>query len=187
MSADEREDYLHVTDLIEQADNLVDRAGQFEDLLQGPAIYLADINTGFRYAVGYRKEAFRQLELEVSQRNLAFQPRINALDTLMFKLATGKRDLNEASRRALIICGGLYVVGTRIFAVNEGRNAHYLVLRYPNAERGGHLLRPACATPNGALTADARESLIAQVLQMDRVFYPERFLSVRSAVPRLKP
>jgi hypothetical protein len=176
MNTDEREDYRHIIDLLPQAGNLGEKAN-FDDPLEQPAICLADIETGFRYAIGYRKEAFRQFEREIVQRNLAFQPRINALETLISELTTGKRELNETSRSALIVCSGLYIVGTRIYAVNEGRDAHYLVVRYPNAQESGYfLLRPACAAPQrGSLTADERESVIAEVLHLDRTFHPQRF------------
>ena len=118
MNADELKDYHHIIDLFTQADSLADRAGFSESPLKQPAIVLADMNTGFRYPISYRDEAFKQLEGEVIRRNLGFQPRINALETLLHRITAGRRELSETSRRALIVCAGLYVVGTRIYAVN---------------------------------------------------------------------
>jgi hypothetical protein len=155
----------------------VDGARFQVDVAGGAAIYLVDIESGRIVLVTLKRGSLEEFADKVSQLKIPFSEVCNHFGTLFTWLVEGRTDLIGEVRNDLATAAGIYVVGTQSYAAGMPRMTfpQFLVIRLPDQEVGGHLLRPVPLIKATPMTPEDLIVVVNETLARDRERHPARF------------
>lgn len=142
----------------------------------GPTIYFVDVDSASLYVVGLVSDGIQILQEKTHRMAFSFDAVCDALGTLLGELGSGEASMNSETRGALSVGAGLYIAGTRSYSIGVAQGwRQYVVLRYRDHSKGGHLLRPNPLGTNRPLSPSEIEVVAGQILATDMHNHPERF------------
>jgi hypothetical protein len=155
----------------------VDGAHFHVDVAGGAALYLCDMEAGQLLLVTLRRGALEQFAEKVRAVGVSFEEACNCLGSLFTELVHGRLALAGATKNDLAIAAGIYIVGTQSYAVGmpKMRLPQFLVIRHPDREVGGHMLRPVPLIKETPMSPDELVHVVNETLARDRARHPARF------------
>jgi hypothetical protein len=147
------------------------------DVAGGAALYLIDIESARIVLVTLKRGALEDLARKVAALGVPFDEACNHFGTLFTWLIEGRTERLGADKNDLAVAAGVYIIGTQSYAVGMPRMTfpQFLVLRLPDREHGGHMLRPVPLIKAIPMTPEELVEVTNTTLQRDREKHPARF------------
>jgi hypothetical protein len=152
------------------------------DNLEGPAFYLCDLVTVQLIVVATAKGVFDLAEEHKRNEGFAFQTICDCFGSLYTDITEARIKLDMDVSNLLAIAVAMYISGTQghKHVVEQGRaDMHYLVIRHWDYLSNTWMLRPVPIAPKPYYPPEIIESIVDEVLSIDRQNHPQRFKSAK--------
>jgi hypothetical protein len=150
---------------------------QADEHLEGTAVYFCDLDTNELIALELVEDAIERLN-EAPETKLPFNQVASALSTLVGEIATGALPFDRNSRNLLCAGVALYLINSEPYRIAQAQSppfTQFLVVRYPDVNRGDYVLRVLPLMGTSALDPLTISDLSNHLLNIDRGTHPERF------------
>jgi hypothetical protein len=143
----------------------------------GPAIYICDVQTGRTLVLETKGSVLQELSEQADINEASYLQVRAALDILVGDLLDSTAAIHPDTRRGVILGAAFCITETRGFNITKHHRAEvqHLLLRYPDAVTGGHVLTPMPMFKLHPIAATALNATATHVLDSERLNFPERF------------
>lgn len=147
----------------------------------GAALYLCDVNSGRTLVLETRQAALQTLCDQTDMDEVLHRQIHDALSMLLEDLLDSPQGIHPDTRRGVILAAALCITSTRGFHITKhhGANLQHLLLRYPDAEKGGHVLTPMPLFKAHPIPAAELNAAATHVLMSEQLNFPGRFAKGR--------
>jgi hypothetical protein len=143
----------------------------------GPAIYICDVNSGRVLVLPTAAGALLNLSEQADVSEADYLNIRTALQVLLQDLLDATGNIHPDTRRGVIFGAAFCTTETRGFHItrHHGSDVQYLLLRYPDAATGEHVLTPMPMFKAHPISATDLEATATHVLLSEHLNFPERF------------
>ncbi len=143
----------------------------------GPTIYICDVQTGRTLLLETLRGALQKLSEQADIDETSYQQIRHALAILIGDLLDSAAGIHPDTRRGVILGTAFCITETRGFHITKHHDAdvQYLLLRYPDAVTGGHVLTPMPVFKPHSIVAAELSATATHVLLSEQLNFPERF------------
>ncbi len=143
----------------------------------GPVIYICDVQTGRTLLLETLRGALQKLSEQADIDETSYQQIRYALSFLIGDLLESTAGIHADTRRGVILGAAFCTTETRGFHITKHHDAdvQYLLLRYPDAVTGGHVLTPMPVFKPHPIAAAELSATATHVLLSEQLNFPERF------------
>lgn len=143
----------------------------------GPAIYLCDVQTGRTLLLETNEGALQKLSEQADINEFSYKQIRDALIILIDDLLESTAGIHPDTRRGVILGAAFCVTETRGFHITKhhGAEVQHLLLRYPDAVTGGHVVTPMPMFKRHPIVASELSATATHVLLSEQLNFAERF------------
>jgi len=143
----------------------------------GPAIYICDVQSGRTLVLETAQGALQTLSDQADVDEASYGAIRAALSVLIDDLLTSSTGIHPDTRRGVILGAAFCITETRGFHITKhhGADVQHVLLLYPDAVTGGHVLTPMPVFKRHPIAASELDATATHVLLSEQLNFPERF------------